>query len=233
MKAKDKEKNPHILKKTILGVFLLFIIIFIFLLVKYYQNLKTKNVMSSDIVDNVQISNSEKVDIEKYITENNSNDKKEETVVDEEELEYITKYRNNSELPKNIVQVVQEGRTGLQKVTSKRIYDLNGNIIQETRLSSTVTKAAIDKIVEIGTANYTSSYTVKTKDNVYVTTDRLSVMLQNSIDSEKITTLTKDNKMTVKEINGDWYKISTEDGVNGWVKADSTTYIAPRIFIYR
>lgn len=233
MKAKDKVKKFHMLKKLILGIFLLFIIIFIFLLVKYYQNLKTKNVMSSDIVDNVKISNSEKVDIEKYITTNNFNDKKEETVVDEEQLEYITKYRNNSGLPKNIVQVVQEGRTGLQKVTSKKIYDLDGNIIQETRLSSVVTKAAIDKIVEIGTANYTSSYTVKAKDNVYVTTDRLSVMLQNSSDSEKITTLSKDNKMTVKEINGDWYKISTEDGVNGWVKADSTTYIAPRIFIYR
>lgn len=233
MNLKNKIKELHKLKTVILVIFLLFIFMFIFISIRYFERLKTENVMSSDIIGNNPISNAEKVDIEKYIKVNNYKDVKEETVVEDIELEYITKYKNNSELPRNIVQVVQEGRAGIQRVTTKKIYDLNGKLIEEVRLSTSIVKSSIDKIVEVGTANYISNYTVKVKDNIYSTTDRLSVMLENSVSSQKISTLPRDTKMTVKQINGDWYKISTDSGVNRLGKSRVNNIYKSKFYIYR
>lgn len=233
MNLKNKIKELHKLKTVILVIFLLFIFMFIFISIRYFESSKTENAMSSDIIGNNPISNAEKIDIEKYIKVNNYKDIKEETVVEDIELEYITKYKNNSELPRNIVQVVQEGRAGVQRVTTKKIYDLNGKLIEEVRLSTSIVKSSIDKIVEVGTANYTSNYTVKVKDNIYSTTDRLSVMLENSVSSQKISTLPRDTKMTVKEINGDWYKISTDSGVNRLGKSRVNNIYKSKFYIYR
>ena len=76
---------------------------------------------------------------------------KEEITVEEEELEYITKYRNNEELYIGTTQIAQEGRNGTQAITIKKIYDENGNLVKEEQVSAVVVKASINKVIDIGT----------------------------------------------------------------------------------
>ena len=124
-------------------------------------------------------------------------------------------------LPKNTIQVVQEGREGKQEITKKRIYT-NGEVISEEQVSIKITKGSVDKIVEIGTANYTNNYNAKVGDTIYVTADRLAVMTEPNENAQKILTLNKGRQLKILEIQENWYKISC-DGVVGYIKSESTT----------
>ena len=124
-------------------------------------------------------------------------------------------------LPKNTIQVVQEGREGKQEITKKRIYT-NGEVISEEQVSIKITKGSVDKIVEIGTANYTNNYKAKIGDQIYVTADRLAVMTEPNENAQKILTLNKGRQLKILEIQESWYKISC-DGVVGYIKSESTT----------
>ena len=124
-------------------------------------------------------------------------------------------------LPKNTFQVVQEGREGKQEITKKRIYT-NGEVTSEEQVSIKITKGSVDKIVEIGTANYTNNYNAKVGDTIYVTADRLAVMTEPNENAQKILTLNKGRQLKILEIQENWYKISC-DGVVGYIKSESTT----------
>ena len=124
-------------------------------------------------------------------------------------------------LPKNTIQVVQEGREGKQEITKKRIYT-NGEVTSEEQVSIKITKGSVDKIEEIGTANYTNNYNAKVGDTIYVTADRLAVMTEPNENAQKILTLNKGRQLKILEIQENWYKISC-DGVVGYIKSESTT----------
>lgn len=180
---------------------------------KLQENLENK--------EELKISNAEKVNLQEIVDENSNLNEREEFFVEEIELEYITKYQNNSNLPKGMIQVIQEGRKGKQQITKKKVYN-NDEFVREEQVSSKVTKASINKIVEIGTGKGKSkNYKVKVGDNLYVTSDRLTVRLEPNEDSEKMSTLAKNEKIKLLEMRGDWYKISSTE-VTGYVKAEST-----------
>lgn len=181
---------------------------------------------TSASIDTKEISNANKIDIDEIIAKNINNEQ-EEYITEEVELEYITKYTNNPELPKGMVQVVQEGRTGKQEITTKKLYE-NGELVGEEQISSKVTKASVNKIVEIGAASYTSSYKVKVGDIVYATSDRIGVMTEPSEEAEKVATLQKDTELKVLAIQDSWYQISSSSA-RGYVKSESTTYINKNI----
>ncbi len=226
MKAKDKKMHMKITLKNII-TFLAFILSLLYMVIFYNYYFERNSVYASETVSNeiraIKISEASKVNIEEIIAQNAQDGKKEEYSVEETTLEYITKYRNNSSLPKGQMQVVQEGREGKQEITIKRIYQ-NEELIEEQQVASKVTKASISKIVEIGTANYTSNYKVKVGDTLYATSDRLAVMVEPNEQSQKIATLTKGNQLKLLEIKNEWYRISCGSTV-GYVKAESTTYI--------
>ena len=62
-------------------------------------------------------------------------------------------------------------------------------LINEEQVSAKITKAAVDKIGEVGTGSGSSNYELKGGDTVYVTSDRLSVMVDADENSQKIATL--------------------------------------------
>ena len=110
-----------------------------------------KNLASEDL----EISRASKVDLEQIIEKNtNSLNGKEEIYEKQEELEYITKYRNNDDLYIGTTRVAQEGKNGIQTITMKKIFDKNENEISEEQVSCIVTKSSINKIIEIGTKVY-------------------------------------------------------------------------------
>lgn len=232
MKAKDKTKGvqkvyrKNGLKNT--GILLAFIIIVLGILIIYNQYFAKNNVYASETVskpEKIKISKAQKIDIEKIIRQNNKEGQKEEYIVQEATLEYLTKYRNNANLPKGTIQVIQEGREGKQELTIKKTYQ-EEELVAEEQIASKITKASVNKIVEIGTANYTSHYKAKVGDTVYVTSDRLSVMVEPKEQSQKIATLSKGNELKLLGIQDDWFRISCSSTV-GYVKSECTTYINP------
>lgn len=101
---------------------------------------------------NIKFSNAQNIDIEKIINENTQNRNTHEEVTSyEEELEYLTKYRKSDDLYEGTTNIAQEGRNGIQKITIKKTYDENNELIKEEQISAVVTKASLNKIIEIGT----------------------------------------------------------------------------------
>lgn len=224
MKAKDKVKlNKRISMKSII-IFFTFTIILLNCVVFYNYYFAKKEVYAKETAD-IKISNASKINIDEMIANNTKIDEKEEIIVEEIDLEYITKYQTNPELPKGIMQVVQEGREGKVQITKKRIYE-SGELITEEEISNKITKASVNKIVEVGAGNSKSTYKVKIGDNVYVTSDRAGIMVEPSDSSQKVATLTKGQELKISSIEKDWYRV-TGIGVNGYIKTENTTYINP------
>jgi beta-N-acetylglucosaminidase len=215
-------------------IFIIFLSIWTIALIVYYiqKNQTISYAVSYNETDttetlqeDVQISDAEKIDIEKIIEANTAQNYREEIVTEETDLEYTTQYKENSELPSETLQVIQEGRLGIQEVVIKKIYD-GDELISEEEISSEVKKKAVTKIIEIGTGNFKSKYSPEIGDTLYVTSDRLNVMAQNSDSSRKVTSLNKNDELKILEISDDWYYISSGN-IKGWVKSESTTYIDP------
>ncbi len=230
MKAKEKTKKVskiHIkvtLKSIIIFFSFIISVLYVFIFYNYYfVRSSVFATETSSYVEPTKISQAQAANIEEIINQNSKEGQKEEYSVEETTLEYLTKYRNNASLPKGTMQVIQEGREGKQEITTKRTYKQD-EMIAEEQVSAKITKASVDKIVEVGTASYTSNYKAKVGDILYVTSDRLSVMVEPSENSQKIATLSKQAKLKLLEIQGEWYKISSDSTI-GYVKAESTTYI--------
>ena len=212
-------------KITIKKIILFFTSIIILLYILTFYNLYFLNneiyAKETSIEQEIKISNANKID-EKDIEEKikaNINEPIEEIETKQEEIEYITEYKTNNKLPKGTLQVIQEGRTGMQEVVIKKKYE-NGNVISEEQLSSKVLKSSINKIVEVGSSSTIKKYDPQIGETAYVTSDRLSVMIEPKEDSQKIATLLKTEEITIVEINEDWYYINSKNAT-GWVKKES------------
>ena len=209
-------------KRKILLIITFFTIIFIIIYFLYnYTNKKVVYANNSEI-KNIDISNAEKIDIENIILQNTKKNT-EQIITEEVNIEYITQYKNNSELPKGVIQVLQEGRTGKQQIVKKKIIDENGQEHEEI-LSTTTVIGVVNKIVEVGTSDIKKEYKITKGCEVYVTSDRVDVKAENNNQSRKKTTLTKNTILKVLEIDGDWCKIS-QNGQTGWVKTQNIASI--------
>ncbi|MEI3356418.1 MAG: G5 domain-containing protein [Clostridia bacterium] len=228
MRAKDKasKKVKFTIKNLILFLGLILIILYSIIFYNYFftnnEVLAKETSAETTAAPDVIISTAEKVNLDNIIENNTKNMQKEEYIKEETTLEYITKYQQNTNLAKGKIQVVQEGREGIQEITKKRIYE-NGELKEEKQVSSKVTKAAVNKIVEIGAGSKTSNYKIQKGDIVYITSDRANIMLEPDENSEKITTLSKQTNLKVLEVKNDWYKINTQ-GTTGYVKIENTGY---------
>lgn len=223
MRTNDKKSN--FLKIIFIIIFFVIILLSLIIFYNYYfgkSYVYATQTNGEQILD-VKISNANFTNIEDIIETNINKNTKYEFIQEETILEYITKYKNNSDLPKGTSHVLQEGRGGIQKITKKRTYQ-NNEMINEEVVDTKVTKASINKIVEIGTGKYENTYKAKIGDMIYVTSDRLSVMSEPNEDSLKITTLQRNDELKLLQIKSDWYKISYKN-VIGFVKSECTMHI--------
>ena len=166
------------------------------------------------------------IDIKEIIQKNTSGDYHEEYIIVEKDLEYITTYQDNPDLPKGMVQVLQEGRDGTQKVTTKKVFE-NGELKKEEIIGSQITRAAIDKVVQVGTGRYTSNYQVKEGDTLYVTADTLGLLPEPSQEADRIMTIHRDSEVQLLEIDQEWYKVAYSI-YSGYCPANCLTYLKPR-----
>ncbi len=120
----------------------------------YEDNIEKQN-QEQEEKQYINISMAEQVDLDKIIQKNSkASGYREEITVEEVELEYITKYINNSNIYIGNTQVSQEGRNGVQAITTKRVYDEKGDLKSEEQVSAVVVKSSINKIIEVGTKKY-------------------------------------------------------------------------------
>ncbi len=151
----SKEKR---VAKSLLVIILLILITIVLLIVSQKAEKTTyassDNVRQEDeqISTNLKISNAKKIDIDEILKKNSTiAGYREEIIVKQEELEYITKYRNNDKIYIGQTAISQEGRGGIQAITIKKTYDENNKLIKEEQVSAVVIKASINKVIDIGT----------------------------------------------------------------------------------
>ena len=181
---------------------------------------------STTIVDEeVRMKQYDEIDIYQYIVANVEIIETEEIIIESIDLEYTTSYIEDETLASGVLQVIQEGRDGIQEVTVKKKY-VNDELVSEEIINTKITKATINKVVKVGTAPYTSNYEAKVGDKLFVTSDMLVMREEASEDSKKITVLRQNEQVQIIEICDNWYKIKAS-GLSGWVQSASLTNIDP------
>ena len=207
-----------------LKAFLIIICILIFLViictgVVYVKKVVAVNNITTETVqyqlnEDFEYSMAEDINIDEIIKNNlKTNTKnKEEIVVSEEELEYTTKYQNNNELYIGITKISQEGRKGIQTITTKVQYDEEGNEISREQISAIVTKASLDKIIDIGTKQRTE---VKGKNNLSF---NIALNKKSGLNLEQFKKILTDSKDTRKVFENNaqyFYYIEDQYNING------------------
>ncbi len=169
--------------------------------------------------------NTKKIDIEE-IVENNTKVQKIEVLEEQEtDVEFTTQYIENSSLAKGKMQVLQEGVDGKQNAILKNIYE-GDELVSSTQVSSRITKASVDKIVQIGTGAYSNNYVPVVGDILQATSTTLAIKLNPDENSDKVITINKGDKVTLKAKQNDWYYVSY-DNYLGWAKSESLAYVDP------
>ena len=168
---------------------------------------------------------SKKINIEE-IVENNTKAQKIEVLEEQEiDVEFTTQYIENSSLAKGKIQVLQEGVDGKQNAVLKNVYE-GDELISSVQVSSRITKASVDKIVQVGTAAFSNNYVPVVGDELKATSTTLAIRLNPDENSDKVVTINKGDKVILKAKQGDWYYVSY-DNYLGWAKADSLEYVDP------
>ncbi len=168
---------------------------------------------------------SKSINLENIISKNQEDIITEKIERQEKDLEFTTQYRENDSLAKGKMQTLQEGADGKQDAIVKNIYK-NGELISSEQISSEVKKVSIDKIVEIGTAAYSNNYVPIVGDVLEVTSSTLAIKIDPSDNSDKLITINKGEKVTLKAKQDNWYYVSYGNYL-GWVPTDCVTYVDP------
>ena len=221
-------------KKSILWVYILVTVIAVAIVIAIIFGIYlTKSVSyASEQTKTVAIEipitpqdNTKKIDIEE-IVENNTKVQKIEVLEEQEtDVEFTTQYIENSSLAKGKMQVLQEGVDGKQNAILKNIYE-GDKLISSTQVSSRITKASVDKIVQIGTGAYSNNYVPVVGDILQATSTTLAIKLNPDENSDKVITINKGDKVTLKAKQNDWYYVSY-DNYLGWAKSESLAYVDP------
>lgn len=214
---------------TITAIIIFSIVIANFRNRSYAVNDENQNEPKSTIDNDVKIakqSYTKQLNLEEVAKQNENDIVTEKIERTETDVEFNTKYRENNSLPKGKMQTIQEGQDGKQNAIVKNVYK-NGNIISSKLISNEITKAAIDKIVEVGTGSYANNYIPIVGDQLKVTSDTLALRLEPNKDSEKIITINKDEKVSFKKSQDTWYYVQYGSYL-GWAESDCLTYEDPK-----
>lgn len=138
--------------KKVIFIFTFFLFIFIIFFYKLLYFKQVQEVSSNGLLNEKLelIENCNPINIEEVIKKNKNLDIKEEMFYETSELEYMTQYIENDNLPKGTIHVIQMGITGVQDIITIRRFD-GEKLEYEKIVANNVKKASIDKIVEIGT----------------------------------------------------------------------------------
>lgn len=230
IKINDKRAKNVVILLVVLALMLVLGIVLANYIIK---NKISKDVVtvSAPITEEIEWFEEESsVDISNIIEKNIGNEIKEIIETQVVELEYETQYKNNSSLPKGLVQVLQQGQDGKQELIIKKQYSGN-ELVSDKQIGRKITKAPIDRIVEVGTSSYYNSYKIKVGDTVYATPYELDIKKEAKKDSEVIIKINQNSKLKIEKKKTNWYYVKY-NSYYGWVESDCVTYIIPDNITY-
>lgn len=220
MKKCKKENTYH--QTLYIGATLMLCLFFMLIAVFF-----TGNIFATDDKDfsknetEIFYENQNPIDLYEIMAQNTKNNQKEEMVVEEIDMEYTTRYKNNQELASGVVQVLQEGRAGTKEAIIIKKYK-DDELIAEELMAENIIKAPVERIVEIGTGSKFGFYEAKEGDTVYVVATTASVRILPNESAEKICTLNQNDSAKILKIEGDWYFISVA-GIKGYIPSNCVT----------
>ena len=228
VKRESKRKVFVVTKKR--TIYFMFFIILICILLVFCNIYFTKNetyAVSKINNSEIKIARVKDINIDEIIEKNIEKTKKEEYREEIEELEYLTEYVADDNLPQGEVALFQEGSNGTQKITYKKVFE-DENLIGEEKISAKVQKPAFNKIVHIGKNKQMKSYIAKPGELVTVMSDELTVYLEPNEKSNKTAKLVKNEKVKILKIDKEWYYIENKE-IRGWIKKEGTRYIVKEV----
>lgn len=166
------------------------------------------------------------VDLESII-EKNRNKQEEKIEVTPMDLEYTTTYQSSNELPKDTLQVLQEGKIGKQEQIIRKVFE-NGELVKEETVGTKVVVSSINKIVLVGTGDFSNNHKVKVGEMLYVTSDTLDMKREKDENSARVFVLNRNDSVQLLKVDGNWYEVLFKN-YSGWVNKDCLTYINPNI----
>lgn len=236
IKINDNRKQKVIIATLSIVAVIFVVVIGIKILVTYQisKDVITTSSVDKNVLQDTQIqwfeNKENQIDIDNIISENLEKAEKEEIETQVVELEYETEYKNNSNLPKGMVKVLQQGQDGKQVLIIRKKY-IGEECIFNEQIGRKIITPCLNKIVEVGTASYYDHHKIKVGQTVYATPYSLSLREKAKKDAPVIITVSQDSKFKIKKKVNGWYYVQYSS-YYGWVEEDCVTYINPQKITY-
>ena len=225
MDKKEKE-GKVIITFSIMWIFVAVIVIAS--IVAFFENyiFASNEEVEEENIPVLYEENAKAVDVLEIMVENTSENKK--LVNEVRDIAFETKYENTENLPKDEKQTKQEGKVGKLKVTALQEYQ-NEEMVNEEIIESEVQEEAIEEIIYVGTSEFLQKYKVHIGDTVYLV-EPGELKKEQDASSETITNISRYLNLTLKEMSGEWAKVTYGDK-EGYIKLDKLTseYVNPKI----
>lgn len=238
IKINDNRKKKIIIATiVVLAILLILLIMFNVIIEKQIS----ESVVTT-VADNYELTKNEEIEwfesnddeniinINDIISENLNESETEKIETEVVELEYETEYKNNSNLPKGMVKVLQQGQDGKQELIIRKKYS-GDEITSDEQIGRKIITPCINKIVEVGTSSHYNSYKIKIGDTVYSTPYTLAVREKAKKNAEIIISIDQDSKLKIIKKSNSWYYVQYRS-YYGWVEEDCVTYINPNKVTY-
>ena len=173
--------------------------------------------------------NRHRLNMQSIISENAEMDRVKEQITEERDVEFITEYTNNPNLPKSEEVVKQEGSFGKENVTAIRTYE-NGNFVEETILEKEKLVDPISKIIDIGTSEFLAKHKVHLGDTMYIV-NTVKLKQTANDNAEEVAEVKQSLDVKLLELpSEEWCKVSF-DNIEGYIKTSNLTssYTTPNI----
>lgn len=211
-----KEKNIVIIRINIIWIFLS--IILVGLAFAFFKNniFATNNYSKEKVVAYEENKNA--VNIIQTMIENTDSNKK--MVNEKRNVEFTTKYEENSNIPKDEEQIKQEGKNGKIQVTAIQEFK-NDEMINEDIIEETILEETINQIVYVGTSEFMKKYNVHIDENMYLL-EAEELKEEAKDESNTITSIPRYLNVTLREAGEEWIKVSY-NGQEGYLKTTNIT----------
>lgn len=107
-----------------------------------------------------------------------------------------------------------------------RVTYQNGELISRTQISSEITLASVDKIVEIGIGSISNTYVPISGDTMATIRNGVNVKVTPEDESQTIDTLSAGKEVKFTQRQGLWDYVSYDEHV-GWIKDEDLQYVNP------
>ena len=217
---KNSKDGQVIIKFSVMWFFIAIIIIA--LMISFFKNrifatdVNNKETKTETVVAFEQ--NQKSIDVIQVMLANTDSNKK--MINEQRDVEYITEYEENPNLPRDEEQVKQDGKNGKVQITALQKYQ-NGDMVKEDIIESTTLEKMVTKIIYKGTSDFLKKYSVHIDDQMYLL-EAEDLKEEAKEESNTIVQVPRYLNVKIKEAGEEWIKVSY-NGKEGYLKTTNIT----------